>query len=323
MCIGRPSGMQGLVDLRTQLVCCRDPNARWSPMEALEHMWLKRESSSSEDKSSCGVVQRIQRFGNFNEFKRSALEQIAHKCFRQSSDYASRSSSVSSIASRPASAKNAAGTSDAQTSGPNADDTQPLNLQGRAQHLRSVGASAASAANTPSMQLSAGAAMGATKIHNKVRGKNPAGMQRAKGLLEHLMVDNGAIDRFSLSEGLSAMGYNVSDGDLEHLLSDLKAVPGLTTSTAITSQSLAASQIDATQGEEWTETARTAFNALDLDGDGTVQRSEMEVVLAGRCPENVCTASPPYIMFRLDLRSLIHSLRILLLRCSEARQVEW
>ena len=143
------------------------------------------------------------------------------------------------------------------------------------------------------MQLSAGATMGASHVHNRLGGKSPAGMQRAKGLLEHLMVDNGAIDRFSLSEGLSSLGYSVGDSDLEHLLAQLKAVPGLTTSTAITSQSLAASQIDVTQGEEWAEMARIAFNALDLDGDGAVQRSEMEVVLAGRCPENVRIAFPP------------------------------
>lgn len=145
------------------------------------------------------------------------------------------------------------------------------------------------------MQLSAGATMGATKISNKLGGRSQASMQRAKGLLEHLMVDNGSIDRFSLSDGLASLGYNVNDGDLDHLLSQLKAVPGLTTSTAITSQSLAASQIDGSQGEEWAEMARTAFNALDLDGDGTVQRSEMEVVLAGRCPENVSITAPPVL----------------------------
>lgn len=199
----------------------------------------------------------------------------------------SRSSSLDKR-SRPASAKSSASASDAHTGAARADDTQLLNLQGRAQHMRAMQVqAAASASKGPSMQVQAGAEMGATRISNKLAGKGPAGMQRAKGLLEHLMVDNGAIDRFSLSDGLSSLGYTVSDRELDHLLAQLKAVPGLTTSTAITSQSLAASQIDVTQGEEWAEMARAAFNALDLDGDGTVQRSEMEVVLAGSCPENV------------------------------------
>jgi hypothetical protein len=137
------------------------------------------------------------------------------------------------------------------------------------------------------MQLSAGATIGASRMSPYLGGKSPAGMLRAKGLLEHLMVDNGCIDRFTLSEGLQSLGYNVSDQDLDHLLSQLKAVPGLTTCTAVTTNSLAASQIDVTHGEEWAEMARIAFSALDLDGDGTVQRSEMQVVLAGRCPEHV------------------------------------
>lgn len=274
-------------------------------MEALEHMWLKRETTAKTPSDArTGVVQRIQRFGNFNEFKRSALEQIAHRCFRQSTDFASRSSSLTSKGSRAASARSARSSSEANNAvpNPNPDDTQSLFFQ-RPNAAQPQGGSNK---KEPSMQLSAGATMGASKISNKLGNRNPAGMQRAKGLLEHLMVDNGAIDRFSLSEGLSSLGYSVNDNDLDHLLSQLKAVPGLTTSTAITSQSLAASQIDATQDADWLEMAHTAFNALDLDGDGTVQRSEMEVVLAGRCPENVRTTTES-VFFHLFACVAIHS----------------
>jgi hypothetical protein len=47
-------------------------------MAALEHMWLSSNSNSTSKSStpSTGVVQRIQRFGNFNELKKSALEQV-------------------------------------------------------------------------------------------------------------------------------------------------------------------------------------------------------------------------------------------------------
>jgi hypothetical protein len=214
--------------------------------------------------------------------------QIARRCFRQSADYASRRSSTTPKDSRPASATKKdpdAKASEHEATASNLGSAQPLrgDQQMPASHERSAAPS-----RGPNMQLSAGATIGASRISPLLGDKGPSGMQRAKGLLEHLMVDNGCIDRFTLSDGLQSLGYRVTDQDLDHLLAQLKAVPGLTTSTAITSNSLAASQIDVTQEEEWAEMARIAFNALDLDGDGTVQRSEMQVVLAGRCPEHVC-----------------------------------
>ena len=53
-------------------------------------------------------------------------------------------------------------------------------------------------------------------------------------------------------------------------------------------EAFAASQIDWEQlavdgGPRWEAMARAAFDALDLDGDGQLQRSELELMLLGRC----------------------------------------
>eukprot|EP00892_Ulva_mutabilis_P009020 jgi/Ulvmu1/6490/UM003_0123.1 len=273
-----------------------DQAARWSAADALEHPWLKRlrgarasadnrgdkeaRRSTSSDGPS-GVVQRIQRFGRFTEFKRSALEGIARRCMRQTKEY-SQSLDVACCRS----ASHDSGPAAAAATG---DDVQPDDTQRLVVGRRSAAAvplppaAAQPAAAGPA--VAAGAAIGASKVQAKVKGG--ANLKRAKGLLEHMMVSDGKIDRFTLADGLEKLGYALPEPDLEHLLAQLSAVPGLTTSTAVTSASLAASQMDAAASpEEWREMARAAFDALDLDGDGRVQREEMEVVLAGRCPDD-------------------------------------
>ena len=103
------------------------------------------------------------------------------------------------------------------------------------------------------------------------------------------------IDRYTLEDGLAKLGYVLPESDLEHLLAQLSAVPGLTTATAVTSASLAASQLDAAASPaEWREMARAAFDALDLDGDGKVHRDEMAALLAGRCPKDVRPCRHPF-----------------------------
>jgi Ca2+-binding EF-hand superfamily protein len=104
------------------------------------------------------------------------------------------------------------------------------------------------------------------------------------------------INRFSLADGLAKLGYKVSDSDLDHLLAQLATVPGLSAEPAVSEASFAASQLDwesvkQDDSEQWRQMGRAAFDALDLDGDGKIHRMEMEVVLAGRCPENVCFPS--------------------------------
>jgi hypothetical protein len=305
---------------------CRDQASRWSPLEALQHRWLKRAPAPGKAADApTGVIQRIQRFGGFSEFKRGALEEIAKRFVGQSDNYACKTGRISRDWSLAAPLERSRRTSEDShashaSTAPNPDDTQRLNFT----------------RTKPSPSLEASATMGAQRIVGKLRGRGPPSMKRAKGLLEHLMVDNGAvrarrrnapcshvapvatdapmvqIDRFSLADGLKALGYDLADGDLDHLLSQLLAVPGLTTSTAVTSASLAASQMDVTGGEEWAEIARAAFNVLDLDGDGKVQRSEMEVVLSGRCPDEVRPGAlatlPVLLLFplqsRLSLRRL-------------------
>lgn len=182
---------------------CRDQAARWSAADALDHPWLRRlrrpraavepgttaatngdavegpRRSSSSD-APTGVVQRIQRYGKFNQFKRSALESIAGRCMRQTREY---SQSLDG-AGRSASVSDAGG--EAAAAGVQPDDTQKLVV------ARPAPAPAA-AAQPPrgSAALTAGATIGAEKIRAKVKGGTS--LRRAKGLLEHMMVTGGTV----------------------------------------------------------------------------------------------------------------------------------
>jgi Ca2+-binding EF-hand superfamily protein len=97
------------------------------------------------------------------------------------------------------------------------------------------------------------------------------------------------INEVSLADGLAKLGFAVSDSDVSRLLEQLSTVPGLEDTGAVVSrESFAASQLDwealqAAGGDEWEQLARAAFDALDLDGDGLLQRGEMEIMLIGRC----------------------------------------
>lgn len=82
--------MQALMELRLKFLTlglgfCRNPSERWSAADALNHPWLRRVGASAADAgasaaaASRGVVQRIQRFGAFPQFKRTALESVAEK----------------------------------------------------------------------------------------------------------------------------------------------------------------------------------------------------------------------------------------------------
>lgn len=107
------------------------------------------------------------------------------------------------------------------------------------------------------------------------------------------------VNRWTLADGLSALGYRVSDADVTHLLELLSAVPGLGPDRVVSAASLAASQLPlpsdgsgAHDAPAWREMARAAFDAIDMDGDGRITRDEIEVVLAGRCPESVSCCRP-------------------------------
>jgi hypothetical protein len=105
------------------------------------------------------------------------------------------------------------------------------------------------------------------------------------------------INRFSLADGLAQLGYAVSDSDIDHLLEQLATVHGVESSACVSKESFAASQLDwetiqADGSEQWETMARAAFDALDLDGDGEVHRTELEIMLVGRCPYEVRLAWP-------------------------------
>lgn len=184
-------------------VVCRDQAARWSAADALDHPWLRRlrrsrasvepgvamatdgdapRRSGSSDAPS-GVVQRIQRFGKFTQFKRSALESIAGQCMRQTREYSQSLDGGGSTAPFSDTGAGPAG------SGVQPDDTQKLVV------ARPAAALAAAAAPPPPRSggaaLSAAATIGAEKVRAKVKGGTS--LRRAKGLLEHMMVSDGTV----------------------------------------------------------------------------------------------------------------------------------
>ena len=63
------------------LLCSRDPTKRPTAKEALKHPWLKGDVSerSTGKQIDLSVVQRIQRFAQNNQFKRSVLQLIAEE----------------------------------------------------------------------------------------------------------------------------------------------------------------------------------------------------------------------------------------------------
>ena len=120
-----------------------------------------RRTGSSEGPT--GVVQRIQRFGKFTEFKRGALESIARRCMRQTKEYSQSLDGPGAPEAPPAAAAL------------QPDDTQRL----------VVGPRAAPTA------VAAAAAIGGEKVRAKVKGG--ASLKQAKGLLEHMMVSGGTV----------------------------------------------------------------------------------------------------------------------------------
>eukprot|EP00892_Ulva_mutabilis_P009021 jgi/Ulvmu1/6491/UM003_0124.1 len=262
-----------------------DKDRRWSAAEALTHPWLQRLKPRTEASGvPSGIVQRIQRFGSFNEFKRAALEQIAERCLKQSmglhATQAPAGASASADAATAATPEAAGG-----VGGAAASQKRSAEAAGRSVAISAGAGEAKVGEKAAASAMGSPAEAGGKVVHGFVG--EGASLQKAQGLVEQMMASDGTIDRFTLGDGLAKLGYALPEPDLEHLLAQLSAVPGLTTSTAVTSASLAASQIDAAASlEEWKDMAAAAFNALDIDGDGRVHRDEMAALLAGRCPED-------------------------------------
>ena len=151
-------------------VPCRDGSKRWSASDALAHPWLDRlkagRSTQSERSVPSGIVQRIQRFGSFNEFKRAALEQIAERCLLQSMGLRGAAAASSDEAAHAVST--GAGT--------------PTPAQ-----------AAAAAAPPADGALAVGvAAEAGGKVVKEFVG-DAASLHKAQGLLEHMMVTDGTV----------------------------------------------------------------------------------------------------------------------------------
>lgn len=96
--------------------------------------------------------------------------------------------------------------------------------------------------------------------------------------------DRDAISRDELLSGLDRLGYRLPSGEGDRLLESLGDT------ARVTRAALAASQLDwgalqARAGKDgWLALARSAFNALDADGDGVLRRDEIIACLRSKLP---------------------------------------
>lgn len=206
---------------------CRNAARRWTSREALAHPWLQRlkPRASGDADVPAGVVQRIQRFGSFNEFKRAALENIAERCLKQSMGLRSGAAGAASGVAAAAAANPAPGapsSADASASGApptpakhaphaagvtRADNAADVSVQSHAHGDAATAAGpvalhAASAAVDAQGNVGGGGAEGAdvgaaaaqgAEVVADVVGTGSPGIGKAKRLLKHMMVTDGTV----------------------------------------------------------------------------------------------------------------------------------
>lgn len=160
----------------------RDRLHRWSASEALAHPWLQRLKPRTEAAGvPSSIVQRIQRFGSFNEFKRAALETIAERCLKQSMGLQAHEPSVQRDSMQDPAASADAGAHGAKEQAPAAAPTASA-----AQGLTDAGAAAPAGGGT------AAAAEAGGKVVQGFVGEG-ASLRKAQGLLERMMVTDGTV----------------------------------------------------------------------------------------------------------------------------------
>lgn len=203
---------------------CRNAARRWTSREALSHPWLQRlkPRAGSDGDVPAGVVQRIQRFGSFNEFKRAALENIAERCLKQSMGLRSGAAGAASGLAAAAAADPTPGApSSADASASDAPRTPAKHAAGvtRTDNVADVSSQAhahgdaataagpvaphaASAAVDAQGNVGGGGARGAdvgaaaaqgAEVVADVVGTGSPGIGKAKRLLKHMMVTDGTV----------------------------------------------------------------------------------------------------------------------------------
>lgn len=207
---------------------CRDAKRRWSPAAALEHPWLQRlKPRGAKGGVPSGVVQRIQRFGSFNEFKRAALEQIAHRCLTQSMGLRSGAKPAAAqppqevVTARdaltdrtdvPMSDAHAAASAPPSAHIADADDT-PADAAAPLPHSsRSPANARAHSGGNDSMstQVASASAEGAHAVQGAVG--DAVCLEKAQGLLQHMMVTGGGTVRIPPSMSGSTCMLDIHTG---------------------------------------------------------------------------------------------------------------
>ena len=236
----------------------RDPAARPTAAQALQHPWLRGGSAerSTGRPLPLGVVQRVQRYGSSSLFKRTALQCMAAELLAAG---AGVGAAACELSARWAPVVTAPGDWSLQVRGaggtwerlPHHPPSPPTSYPPRQPR-------------SPTLTL-----------------PSPHFFQYLYDALGFGPSDDASIPRDQLVAGLQALGYRLGQGEAERLLEQLGDAP------AVTKAALAASQMDwgalaARHADKWAAAARAAFDRFDADGDGIIQREEIVKALAGR-----------------------------------------
>ncbi|GBF90915.1 calcium-dependent kinase [Raphidocelis subcapitata] len=239
----------------------RDPEKRPTAKEALKHPWLRGDSTERSAGKQIGrsVVQRIQRFAQASQFKRSVLQLIAEELLARPGAKAALAASASAqdLAAR-AGAAAAEGGADA-SAGADADADAD-----------------SAAAGAPSAAAPAGVIAGPSS-------------GALSDLFRKLSLDGGAgaVDTAAAAEALSRMGFRLRPSEAA-ALADTMDTSG---SGKVRRAAVAASQVDwrwlqTNDVDAWLDIAARAFRSLDRDRDGVLSLDEIVASMRAKLPDD-------------------------------------
>ncbi|KAI8470975.1 MAG: kinase-like domain-containing protein [Monoraphidium minutum] len=263
----------------------KDPAKRPTAKEALNHPWLRGDSSerSAGKQIDLSVVARIQRFAQGSRFKRGVFQMIAEE-----------------LLARPGAAAALAASASAQD----------LSMRGKA-----------AAAATASQD---GEASGGGSSRGGRRGPVGADPSALRELLRRLDFDPhggaAAVDRAAAAEALARMGFRLQPSELAHLV----GLMDTSNSGKVRKAAFAASQIDfrhlqTAEVDIWIEMARRVFARLDQDQDGVISPDEIVASLRAKLPADELRATLEHVRAEagggavdagLDFESFLNMLKV-------------